>query len=91
MRTNESATSEAKDHSLEAPLEAGCRWSRLPKLGQVEPLSGLNRSAINSLILGKEPKVKSTTLRRHPEAKRAVRLVKILGAGSLLEFLEAPK
>lgn len=74
--------------SPEASPEADCVWSRLPKPGETEPRSGLNRAAINSLILGENPKVKSTTIRRHPDAKRCIRLVKISGPGGLLEYLD---
>ena len=91
MKTKSTATSGVEVLSPEASPDVGCLWSRLPKAGAVEPRSGLNRSAINSLILGESPKVKSTTLRKHPGAKRAVRLVKILGPGGLLEYLEGSK
>lgn len=91
MKTKATATSGVEVLSPEASPDVGCLWSRLPKPGAVEPRSGLNRSAINALILGNEPKVKSATLRKHPGAKRAVRLVKIVGSGGLLDFLENKK
>jgi hypothetical protein len=86
MKSNK-ATSEATVHSPEASPEAGCTWSRLPKPGEVEPRSGLNRHAINKLILGESPMVLSRSLRSRPDAKRSIRLVKITGRGSLLEYL----
>lgn len=88
MKTTATATSGVEVLSPEPSPETGCVWSRLPKAGQVEPRSGLNRSAINALILGESPKVKSSVLRKHPGAKRAVRVVKIVGPGGLLDFLE---
>jgi hypothetical protein len=47
---------------------------RLPKNGQSCPVSGLGRATINTLILGRNPKVKSVCLRRSG-ATRGVRLV----------------
>lgn len=85
------ATSEATVHSPEASPEAGCTWSRLPKPGEVEPRSGLNRHAINKLILGEGAVVLSRSLRSRPDAKRSIRLVKITGKNSLLEYLETVK
>jgi len=82
------ATSEATVHSPEASPDAGCSWSRLPKPGEVEPRSGLNRHAINKLILGESPVVISKALKSRPDAKRSIRLVKITGRGGLLEYLE---
>jgi len=49
-------------------------WIRLPKSGTRCPYSGLSRSAMNGLILDKEPKVKSTVLKTKG-ASRGVRLV----------------
>ncbi len=47
---------------------------RLPKSGSLCPVSGLARSAINSLILGSKPAVRSICLRR-PGAARGIRLI----------------
>ena len=87
MKNTNTATSEAKIHSPEKVPEVAENWSRLPKPSEVEPRSGLNRHAINKLILGENPMVVSRSLKSAPEAKRCIRLVKITGRGSLLEFL----
>ena len=87
MKNTNTATSEAKIHSPEKAPEVAESWSRLPKPSEVESRSGLNRHAINKLILGENPMVVSRSLRSTPEAKRCIRLVKITGRGSLLEFL----
>ena len=86
MKSNK-ATSEAAVHSPEATPDLEATWSRLPKPNEVEPRSGLNRHAINKLILGNSPLVISRSLRSTPQAKRSIRLVKITGRGSLLEYL----
>jgi hypothetical protein len=88
MKNTHIATSEATIRSPEASPDVGCTWSRLPKPGEVEPRSGLNRHALNKLILGEHPLVISKALKSRPDAKRAIRLVKISGRGSLMEFLE---
>jgi hypothetical protein len=75
--------------SPETLPDDGGSWSRLPPPGGVEPRSGLNRTAINRLILGKSPVVISRALRSNPDAKRCIRLVKITGKGSLIVFLNS--
>lgn len=87
MRNSSTATSEGKVHSPESAPEVAENWSRLPKPNEVEPRSGLNRHAINKLILGERPLVISRSLKSHPAAKRSIRLIKITGRGSLLEYL----
>ena len=87
MKNTHSATSEAKVHLPEATPDIEATWSRLPKANEVEPRTGLNRHAINKLILGDSPLVVSRSLKSHPQAKRSIRLVKIAGRGSLLEYL----
>jgi hypothetical protein len=87
MTKSNKATSEAKIHSPETTPEVVESWSRLPKPSEVEKRSGLNRHAINKLILGENPMVVSRSLKSTPSAKRCIRLVKITGKGSLLEFL----
>ena len=87
MKNTSTATSEAIVHSPEATPDNEATWSRLPKIGAVESRSGLNRHSINRLILGSNPLVISRQLKSHPKAKRCVRLVKITGRGSLLEYL----
>jgi len=87
MKNTHSATSEATVHSPEATTDNEATWSRLPKANEVEPRSGLNRHAINKLILGDSPLVVSRSLKSHPQAMRSIRLVKITGRGSLLEYL----
>jgi hypothetical protein len=56
-------------------------WTRLPPPGRRHELCSLSRSAINNLILGPSPVVKSI----HPPG--AGRLVLWLGAGGLKEYL----
>ena len=87
MKNTSTATSEATVHLPEATQDIEATWSRLPKIGAVEPRSGLNRHSINRMILGENPVVISRQLKSHPKAKRSVRLVKITGRGSLLEYL----
>jgi hypothetical protein len=59
-------------------------WIRLPKSGTPCPFTGLSRSALNALILGKNPPVKSASL-KGPYAIRGSRLIHL---GSLLAFIE---
>lgn len=58
-------------------------YGRLPKSGERCPYTGLARSAVNDLILGVDPPVKSVVLARKG-ASRGIRLVHL---GSLLEHL----
>jgi len=87
VKNTNKATSEATVHSPEVSPDVEAIWSRLPKPGEVETRSGLNRHAINRLILGDSPLVVSRSLKSHPKARRSIRLVKITGRGSLLEYL----
>ena len=87
MNKSKETTSEVTVHSPEATPDPEATWSRLPKANEVEPRTGLNRHAINKLILGDSPLVVSRSLKSHPQAKRSIRLVKIAGRGSLLEYL----
>ena len=87
VKNTNKATSEATVHSPEVSPDIEATWSRLPKANEVEPRTGLNRHAINKLILGNSPLVVSRSLKSHPQAKRSIRLVKIAGRGSLLEYL----
>ena len=89
MSSKTTATSEATVHSPETLPDDGGTWSRLPSPGEVEPRSGLNRHAINKLILGEHPVVISRALKSHPNAQRCIRLVKITGRGSLMEYLNS--
>lgn len=59
-------------------------WIRLPKTGQLCPYTGLSRSAMNALILGKNPPVKSVSLKK----RCAVRGVRLIHLGSLLDYIE---
>lgn len=59
-------------------------WIRLPKVGKSCPYTGLSRSTLNNLILGKNPPVKSVSLRQH----HAIRGCRIILLQSLLEFIE---
>lgn len=59
-------------------------WIRLPKSGKSCPFTGLSRSTLNNLILGKNPQVKSVSLRQH----HAIRGCRIILLQSLLEFIE---
>lgn len=58
-------------------------YGRLPKSGERCPYTGLARSAMNDLILGVDPPVKSLVLARKG-THRGIRLVHL---GSLLEHL----
>ena len=87
MNKSKETTSEVTVHSPEATPDLEATWSRLPKANEVEPRTGLNRHAINKLILGDSPLVVSRSLKSHPQAERSIRLVKIAGRGSLLEYL----
>ena len=60
-------------------------YSRLPKPPRSCPHSGLNRSAMNRLVLGPNPKVKSVLL-KEPGTARGIRLVHV---PSLLAHLAA--
>ncbi len=59
-------------------------WIRLPKSGTLCPITGLSRSVLNALILGRNPAVKSVSLRK----QYAVRGSRLIHLGSLLEFIE---
>lgn len=66
-------------------------WLQLPKSGQRCPISGLSRSALNTVILpnkgnGYKPQVLSRSIKSHKHASRGVRLVNV---ASLLEFIES--
>ena len=58
-------------------------WIRLPKVGKSCPFTGLSRSTLNNLILGKNPPVQSVSLRQH----HAIRGCRIILLKSLLEFI----
>lgn len=77
-----------------APIVAGQtansrpEFIRLPRVGTADPLTGLRRSLLNSLILptaqnGNKPPVRSIVLRK-PGCKRGVRLIHL---ASLLDYL----
>lgn len=77
-----------------APIAAGetanvrPEFLRLPPVGTADPLTGLRRSLLNSLILptaenGHKPPVRSIVLRK-PGRKRGVRLIHF---ASLLDYL----
>lgn len=66
-------------------------WLQLPKSGHRCQVSGMSRSAINSLILptaanGFKPPVLSRSLKSHKYASRGVRLVNV---ASLLAYIES--
>jgi hypothetical protein len=56
---------------------------RLPKPGHFCPITGLGRGAMNSLILGKNPPVKSISVRK----KYAVRGIRLVFLHSLIAHL----
>lgn len=56
---------------------------RLPASGLRCPVSGLTRSALNELILGDAPPVRSVVLRK----RGAVRGVRLIDTASLLDYL----
>ena len=65
-------------------------FTRLPKPGTLCPLTGLSRTAINSMILptaanDRKPPVKSVAVRK-PGQKRGWRLINV---ASLLEYLHS--
>jgi hypothetical protein len=60
-------------------------FTRLPRTGERCPISGLSRSALNALILGPNPPVKSICLRR----RGAARGVRLIVTASLLEYLRS--
>lgn len=59
-------------------------WIRLPKSGKLCPWTGLSRSALNALILGPTPLVKSVSLKKRYQ----VRGTRLIHLGSLLEYIE---
>ena len=58
-------------------------YIRLPKSGTACVWTGLSRSALNALILGKNPPIKSVSVRQ-PHAIRGTRLILL---SSLLDYL----
>lgn len=60
-------------------------WIRLPRSGTRCVYTGLSRSALNSLILGKNPPVKSRSVKQ----RHAVRGVRLVHLGSLLAYIDA--
>ena len=59
-------------------------WVRLPHSGKPCPFTGLSRSALNSLILGNKPLVKSVSLRK----RYAIRGTRLIHLRSLLEYID---
>ena len=60
-------------------------WIRLPKVGKSCPYTGLSRSTLNNLVLGKNPPVKSVSLKMKRHAIRGCRIILL---SSLLEYIE---
>lgn len=56
---------------------------RLPKTGKLCPVTGLTRSALNALILGPRPAVRSVCLRR----TGALRGIRLIPTAELLRYL----
>lgn len=56
---------------------------RLPRGGTLCPITGLSRSALNSLILGPRPAVRSVSLRR----AGALRGIRLIPTAELLNYL----
>jgi len=74
-----------------APVEASQEnpavypiWVRLPKSGHACPFTGLSRSALNALILGPNPKVKSVSLKQ----RYAIRGTRLILLKSLLAYID---
>jgi hypothetical protein len=59
-------------------------WIRLPKSGERCPHTGLSRSSLNELILGKPPKVESVVLKN----KGALRGIRLVRYRSLIAYLD---
>lgn len=59
-------------------------WIRLPKTGQLCPYTGLSRSAMNALILGNNPPVRSVSLKK----RWAIRGTRLIHLQSLLAYIE---
>lgn len=59
-------------------------WIGLPKSGTVCRYTGLSRSGLNALILGKNPPVKSVSLKQ----RYAVRGRRLIHLQSLLDYIE---
>jgi hypothetical protein len=59
-------------------------WIDLPRSGERCRYTSLSRSALNALILGKNPPVKSVSLRK----QYAVRGKRLIHLGSLLDYIE---
>ena len=74
------------DGRFGSPNMAGIQpeWIRLPKSGTLCPHTGLSRSAMNGLILGKAPKVKSKVFKQDGKG-RGIRLVNYR---SLLDYID---
>jgi hypothetical protein len=78
-----------------APIAAGesatirPEWIRLPRVGSADPVTGLRRSLLNSLVLptpanGRKPSVRSVVLRK----SGCVRGVRLIHLASLLDYIE---
>ena len=61
----------------------GPEFIRLPKSPQRCPFSGLSRSALNVLILGTNPPVRSVVVRK----RGAVRGIRLIDYASLIKYL----
>jgi len=72
---------------VEAPKDSPATkpiWIRLPKSGHACPWTGLSRSALNALILGPNPPVKSVSLKK----RHAIRGTRLIHLESLLAYIE---
>jgi len=72
----------AKTHGSAAALP---EFTRLPASGERCPITGLSRSALNALILGPNPPVRSACLRR----KGATRGIRLIVTSSLMEYIRS--
>lgn len=84
-----SHTSAVSNHRSTEPHKASeiqrPEWIRLPKSGTKCPYFGLSRSTLNFLILGKNPPVKSVSIRK----RHAVRGIRLISSASLSNWIAA--
>lgn len=93
MNINDTCKRDTKPNAIEGNVTGSCSLPtaiRLPPAGSTDPLFGLTRSFLNSLILPTpdndfSPPVKSYSLRRKG-ARKGVRLIDVQ---SLTEFVKA--
>ena len=88
MHTKSHTTAELNHRSAEPHKASEIQrpeYIRLPKSGTRCAYTGLSRSALNSLILGTNAPVRSRSVKQ----RYAVRGIRLIHLGSLLDFIEA--